>query len=72
MVFEFCNLTHHLSECFDGNVRVVGGSSPYEGIVEVCHGGNYGTICDEGWDDVDASVACRRAGFFGKCSFVVG
>lgn len=30
------------------------------GRVELCVGTNYGTICDDGWDEQDASVVCRQ------------
>ena len=38
------------------------------GRVEICIGGRYGTICDDFWDNRDASVVCTQLAFspYGK------
>jgi len=40
-------------------VRLAGSELPYEGRLEVYYNGTWGTVCDDDFHKVDATVACR-------------
>ena len=48
----------------DGGIRLVGGSYPWEGRVEIYLSGTWGTITDSEWANNDAQVVCRQLGYF--------
>ncbi|CAH0721254.1 unnamed protein product, partial [Brenthis ino] len=43
----------------EGRIKLLGGSNKFEGNVYIYHGGRWGTVCDDSWDDAAAHVVCR-------------
>ena len=47
----------------DGIIRLAGGKGNHEGRLEVYHRGQWGTVCSDGWTDLNTYVVCRQLGF---------
>ncbi|KAL4240208.1 Plasma kallikrein [Mactra antiquata] len=57
------------NEVWDHHIRLLNGTTPWEGEVEIKINGTWGTICtddasgDDGWSILDGDVACRQLGY---------
>ena len=57
------------SDCSNGDVRLVNGSTSSEGRVEICYNGVWGSVCDSGWNDQDAAIVCLQLNFQGTSTY---
>lgn len=57
-----------------GDLRLVRGtytdSLLTSGRLEIYVNGQWGTICDDFFDQIDANVACQQLGFIGATSYI--
>ena len=52
-----------VENCTNGQIRLAGGKSEYEGRVEICYAGSWRTVCPSSWDNNEANVVCRQLCF---------
>ena len=58
--FEDAGVSCGSINCNNSDVRLVNGFTDYEGRVEVCLNGIWGTVCDDFWSTNDAIVVCNQ------------
>ncbi len=51
------------SDCEDWSIRLQDGANVREGRVEICFNRAWGTICSDGFTEVDAGVVCTEMGY---------
>lgn len=44
-------------------IRLRAGPVPWQGRIEVFKNGEWGTVCDSGFDSLDGNVVCRQLGY---------
>ena len=58
------NSCYDAAPCTPGQLQLAGGNIPNEGRVEICISTNlWGTVCDDYWSSIDATVVCRQLGY---------
>ena len=50
--------------CTDGDVKLFGGSTPYEGTLHICVNKAWSTVCwRNNWQSVNTAVVCQQLGY---------
>ena len=70
MEIDTCNL-NNLQLLYTLGLRIVGGDNS-NGRLEICYGGEWGTICDDNFGIDEANIACNQLGFMGAWSAYTG
>ena len=56
-------ITEEITDCVDGDIRLIGGQSELEGTLEVCLNGTWGSVCDDYWGYEETGIVCHQLGY---------
>ena len=52
-----------IADCYNGQIRLVEGKDQYEGRLEVCYTGRWGTVGADEWTETNSRVVCNSLGY---------
>ena len=80
-VFKICSCPLTLDACihavstriwnspYDLQIRLSGALYTNQGLVEVYCNGQWGTVCDDSFNQIDANTVCRQLGYTGAAQY---
>ena len=62
-VYIFCEGAQGLPSDGDLRLNTEGSTQTFSGRLDIYYNGQWGTVCDNGFAQTEADVACRQLGF---------
>ncbi len=67
LIKEYCNsyikVYSLYLDCRNGSLRLIDGPAQWEGRLNVCSSGGWGTVCGDRWTEREAALVCSRLGY---------
>ena len=60
----YADSTRIWSSPYNGQIRLTGGSTVNQGLVEIYCSGQWGTVCDDRFGQTEANTVCRQLGYY--------
>ena len=67
--YFYSDTTRIWSSPYNGQIRLQDAQLTNQGLVEVYCNGQWGTVCDDFFDQVDANTVCRQLGYTGAAAY---